>query len=333
METKEIQKILTAFGMTFQKVTAFYDTSHSEKDRRLNYILDNRYVLKIHSVCSMWEERLQEINRLIERYRSIGVYCPRMIPTVSGSISFQYELDGQPCSCFLEEFAVYPTCERDDQVDRKEVIAHLGLLAERYSGVDLSQTYDMWSLFELSPLDAAEGIDEKQANANLLIDCLKQAGLLSLAADVTAFNERLRNEIQRNFRELPRCVYQGDLNCTNYLQKDGHFAGLIDFNLSGTDININEFVNEANWFVSTEEFDKMGVSEILSQMDANQSEYLNVILKNYSLNSLEKEIMPYFKGICDLFQYPSVCLLIKWLKDDARKEKAVKLIEGIMQKI
>lgn len=333
MEIEEIQKILTAFGLTFQKVTAFYDTSHSEKDRRLNYILDNRYVLKIHSVCSMWEERLQEINRLIERYRSIGVYCPRMIPTVSGSISFQYKLDGQPCSCFLEEFSIYPTCERDDQVDRKEVITHLGLLAGRYTGVDLSQTYDMWSLFELSPLDAEEGIDEKQANANLLIDTLKQVDLLSLAAEVTAFNECLRKKIQKNFCELPRCVYQGDLNCTNYLQKDGHFVGLIDFNLSGTDVNINEFVNETNWFASTEEFDKMGVPEILSHMDTKQCEHLSVILENYSLNPLEEEMMPYFKGICNLFQYPNVCQLIEWLQDDARKEKAVKLIEGILQKV
>ena len=333
MQAEEIREILTAFGLTFQEVTAFYDTSHSENDRRLNYILDNRYVLKIQSVCAMWEDRLQEINRLIERYRSIGVYCPRMIPTVSGLFSLEYEWEGQRYTCFLEEFAAYPACERDDQVDRKEVIAHLGLLAERYSGVDLSKTYDMWSLFELSPLDALEGIDEKQANTNFLIDCLTKVGLPSLAADVIEFNEHLRREIQQNFEELPRCVYQGDLNCTNYLHKDGHFVGLIDFNLSGTDVNINEFINETNWFASTEEFDKMDVPEILSHMDAKQLEHLDIILKNYSLNPLEEKMLPYFNGICDLFQYPNVCLLVKWLQDDSRKQKAAKLIEGIMQKI
>ncbi len=105
MQTEEIQKILTAFGLTFQKVTAFYDTSHSENDKRLNYILDDCYVLKLHSAGSIWEERLQEINRLIERYRSIGVYCPRMIPTVSGALSCQYELNGQQCSCFFANVA------------------------------------------------------------------------------------------------------------------------------------------------------------------------------------------------------------------------------------
>ncbi len=48
-------------------------------------------------------------------------------------------------------------------------------------------------------------------------------------------NHRLWKEIQKEFEKFPRCVCQGDLNPTNYLQKDGHFAGLIDFNLSDTE--------------------------------------------------------------------------------------------------
>lgn len=333
MEKEELQKILTAFGLTFQQVTAFYDTSHSENDRRLNYILDDRYVLKLHSACSMWEDRLQEISRLIDRYRSVGVYCPNMLPTVFGTLSCPYEMDGQTLTCFLEEFSIYPICENNDQLDRKEVIAHLGLLASRYTGVDLSETYDMWSLFDLSPLDQAYGIDEKQANADLLTGSLKEVGLAPLAADVAAFNHRMRQEIQKALRDLPRCVYQGDLNYTNYLRNDGHFAGLIDFNLSGTDVNINEFVNETNWFATTEEFDKMSIPEILSAIDAEQSEALGVILSNYSLNPLEEKMLPFFKGISDLFQYPNVCQLIEWLKDDTRREKAAKLIEEILKRV
>ncbi len=333
MEKEELQKIIASFGQTFQEISAFYDTSHSENDRRLNYILDNRFVLKIHSACSMWEDRLQEISRLIDRYRSIGVYCPRILPTISGSLSCPYEQDGQILTCFLEEFSIYPTCQSSDQLDRKEVVAHLGLLASRYTGADLSETYDMWSLFDLCPLDQEFGMDEKQENVTLLTDALKEAGLSSLAEDVTGFDRRLRQEIQKDFRDLPRCVYQGDLNYSNYLQKDGHFAGLIDFNLSGTDVNINEFVNETNWFPSTEEFDKMDIPEILSAIDTKQSEVLGCILANYSLNPLEQKMLPYFKGISDLFQYPNVCQMIEWLKDDTRREKATQLIAGMIKKV
>ena len=333
MEKEQLQQILTAFGLTFQEITSFYDTSHGEEDRRLNYILDNAYVLKIHSLRSIWEERLQEINRLIERYRSIGVYCPKLIPTLSGSLSCPYELDGVMHTCFVEDYAMYPVCSDEMQLDRKEVVSHLGILAGKYSGVDLSEIYNMWSMIELSPLDMEYGEDEKQCTANMLIEALENANLPELANNVTAFNDRLRNEIQKDFRKLPRCVYQGDLNSTNFLHKDGHFAGLIDFNLSGTDVNINEFVNETNWFPTTEEFDTLTVPEILDSIDRKQAEVLEVILANYTLNELEQHLLPYYKGICDLFQYPNVCLMMKWLQDDTRKEKAVCLIQGLLQKV
>ncbi len=331
MEQEALQNILSQFGLTFQRITAFYDTSHGEDDRRLNYILDDAYVLKIHSPRSLWEERLQEISRLIERYRSIGVYCPKLIPTLKGPLSCRHELDGVMHTCFVEECAIYPVCQDTVQLDPKEFLPHLGILAAKYTGVDLSEICDMWSLIDLSPLDMPYGKDEKQTNADTLVEALKKVGLRDLAENVTAFNTRLRERIQKDFRHLPRCVYQGDLNPGNFLYKDGHFAGLIDFNLSGTDVNINEFVNETNWFPCTQEFDAMSVPEILDCIDRRQAEVLEVILANYTLNELEKQLMPCYKGICDLFQYPNVCLMTEWLQDDSRREKAAQLIQGLLE--
>ena len=62
-----ITEILKKFGLTLNDVTKEVDTSHGDDDGRLNYILDDKYVLKVHSVRSMWELRLQEIQRLIDR--------------------------------------------------------------------------------------------------------------------------------------------------------------------------------------------------------------------------------------------------------------------------
>ena len=76
-EITEIQEIMSHFGLYVQSVTAFHDTSRGDDDRRLNYGLDNKYVLKINSSSVMSEQRLREIHRLIKRYHSIGVYCPR----------------------------------------------------------------------------------------------------------------------------------------------------------------------------------------------------------------------------------------------------------------
>ncbi|MGN0999261.1 MAG: phosphotransferase enzyme family protein [Faecousia sp.] len=330
LEKKDLVEILQPFGLTFSEITTLYDTSRGEKDQRLNYVLDEKYVLKIHSPGSVWEERLREISRLIQRYRSIGVYCPTLIPTLDGSMSRSWELDGKPYTCFVEEYAQYPVCGDAVVLDRKEVVAHLGVLAARYSGVDLSEIRSMWSLIDLAPLDV--DIDEKQENTNALVKALQDAGFAELAQKLDEFNDELRAVIRRDYRDLPRCVFQGDLNDGNFLHRDGHFAGLIDFNLSGTDVNINVFVNETNWFPNTGELDAMTVPELLSRIDSGQESLLSVIFESYAMNDLEKRLLPYYKRIADLFQYPDVCAMVSWLKDDARRDKCAELIRALIEK-
>lgn len=330
LEITEIQEIISRFGLSVQSITDFYDTSHSDDDKRLNYILDQKYVLKLSSICSMWEARLQEIYRLIERYHSIGVYCPSLIPTLDGSLSYTWHKNGKEYTCFVEEYAIYPVIGWGMEHDRKEVIEHLGVLASKYTGTDLSEIKSMWSIIDLAPLDV--GIDEKQENTNTLTDALRKNGYEYLAAEVEAFNTMLRDKIITVFDKLPRCVYQGDLNSTNELHKDGHFVGLIDFNMAGTDVNINVFINETNWFPEEEEFDSLTITEILGIQELKEAESLAVILRNYTLNDVEKYAFPYYKRIVNMFQYPNVCLMVEWLNSDARREKCSQLIKALLEK-
>lgn len=327
-----LSNILDRFGLTFSEVTNFYDTSHGENDQRFNYILDENYVLKIHSPNSLWEERLQEISRLIERYRAIGVYCPRMIPTLGGPLSCPWEIEGRTYTCFVEEYAIYPVCRGEIKPPREEVIRHLGVLAAAYTDVDLSPNYSMWSIIDLCPLDAELGFDEKQDNANDLIKTLREVGLPGLARQVSDFNDHLREVIVRDYKALPRCVYQGDLNPWNELHSDGHFAGLIDFNLSGTDVNINIFLNETDSYLDQDCFDVLSVSEIIDKNDAEQEALLSIIYENYALNELEKRLLPYYKWIVDLFQHPNSSAMCNWLKDDTRRDKCTELITALINK-
>lgn len=330
LDNSEIQSILDHFGLAFQSVMKLYDTSHSEDDKRLNYILDDRYVLKVNSVGAMWEQRLQEISRLIDRYRSIGVYCPALIPTMAGPLSNTWEKEGKEYTCYVEEYAIYPLFEWGQEHDRREVVEHLGILAAKYTGVDLSETKSMWSIIDLAPLDV--DIDEKQENTNALVDALQEAGYPDLAQQVDDLNNMARSRITTVFADLPRCVFQGDLNTSNELHQDGHFVGLIDFNLSGTDVNINVFLNETNGFPEEAEFDKLSVPDIVAHMDAEQADTLSVILRHYAMNDAEKYAFPYYKRIIDLFQYPNVCEMVKWLKEDVRKDKCVELIQALVDK-
>ena len=330
LELDGIREILSHFGLPVQSITGFFDTSHDENDKRLNFILDDKYVLKVNSTTSMWEMRLQEIRRLIHRYRVIGVYCPDFIPALNGSLSYTLTKDNREYACFVEEYAIYPVLGWGTEHDRKEVVEHLGVLAAKYTGMDLSETKSMWSIIDLAPLDV--DVDEKQENANMLIEALSKNGYDDLAVQVRNFNRMLREKIMAVFHDLPRCVYQGDLNSTNELHKDGHFVGLIDFNMAGTDVNINVFLNETNWFPEDAEFDALSVQEIISKQDSEQNEELSVILKHYALNDDEKYAWPYYRRIADLFQYPNVCLMAEWLKSDARRKKCAELIQALIGK-
>lgn len=210
------------------------------------------------------------------------------------------------------------------------MIEHLGILASKYTDVDLSETRSMWSIIDLAPLDV--DIDEKRENTNALTDALRKSGYDELASRVDSFNTMLREKIMAVFGRLPRCVYQGDLNSTNELHKDGHFVGLIDFNMAGTDVNINVFLNETNWFPEEAEFDTLSVPEILSKQDSEQNDALSVILRHYTLNDDEKYALPYYKRIVDMFQYPDVCLMTEWLDNDTRRGKCAELITALMDK-
>lgn len=327
---QELQGIMEEFGLGVKSLSRFADTSHGEEDLRFHYILDEAYVLKVCSAHVITENRLQEIARLIDRYRSIGVYCPRLLPTRSGSLSRTLEKEGKQFTCYVEEYAQYPLLPEDAPYDRREVVEHLGLLAARYTGVDLSPTKSMWSIIDLAPLDV--GIDEKQENANTLIVALKEQGYVELGEQVEALNTQLRERILSVFEELPRCVYQGDLNASNLLYDNDRFAGLIDFNMAGTDVNINVFANETNWFPEEEELDNLSVEEILFKQDGEQAATMAPILRHYTINQQEQYALPCYQRIVNLFQYPNVCAMVYWLKQANRRKQCATLIQALTEK-
>lgn len=122
------------------------------------------------------------------------------------------------------------------------------------------------------------------------------------------------------------------MNSTNELHKDRHFVGLIDFNMAGTDVNINVFLNETNWFPEEEDFEALSLSELLSKLETKQAEALSVILRHYTLNEDEAYALPYYRGIVNLFQYPNVCLMIKWLNSDCHRDKCIQFMEALIEK-
>ena len=43
-EITEIQEIMSHFGLSVQEINDFIDTSHGDEDKRINYIIEKRFV-------------------------------------------------------------------------------------------------------------------------------------------------------------------------------------------------------------------------------------------------------------------------------------------------
>ena len=126
---------------------------------------------------------------------------------------------------------------------------------------------------------------------------------------------------------LPRCVYQGDLNRSNILiDKNKHFTGIIDFNMYGTEVNVNCFLNESMYYLDEQDFETMTATELFERMNEVQKKLLIPIFKYYILNEVEKKVYRDYKKIIDLCFYPNVMLWIYLIENHKYEDKVIQLI-------
>lgn len=329
MERSQIEELMRQYGIKTCHDIREIDSSKSG-DYRLNIIVDRTYVLRINNP-SITEERLEGISRLVARYRSIGVLAPGLFRNREGK--FITPFDNKVC--YVSQYLDYDTADkiyprRLDEKVAEDLLTSIGRLSSKYSGVDLMPVNSMWSIIDLAPLD--EGIDEKQENVNDLVTSLYESGDAEMAKLVKNFNDTLRTRIREHYKELPRCVIQGDLNSSNILVQDGKFIGIIDFNMAGTEVNINHFCSETNineiW---NDLYDRQdfNVGDFFHRWRVAQDNALKIILQTYKLNTLENRLIHDYRRIGLISQYPNVCFYKHLL--GTNKTKAKELLELILR--
>lgn len=329
----EIKDICQEFNIECHDIGEVIDSTRNENDKRYNYQINNKYFLKISNFEGLHEKFFVDISRLISNYRSIDVYCPRLIKTTEGTFSFKIEKEGITYTCYIEEKAIYLTQNEEIDIDyvfKKEVLEHVGLLARNYSNCNLSDKKSMWSIIELCVYD--KDIDEKQENFNELIECLKSFGYQDLVRTLIEVNEKARLKIKNIMNQLPKCVYQGDLNNSNLLiDEQGHFCGIIDFNMFGTEVNINCFLNESMYYIQKEDFDALSGREVFDKMKKVQQNLLSSILRNYSLNADEMNVVENYNKVIYMSFYPNVVLMINLFQKNRHKDKLIEFLSVICE--
>ena len=329
LNNKLINSVCNKYGIDVSTFDKFIDSSHGEKDSRYIYIINQSYAIKIYSTSMITEEFLININSLVDRYRSIGLWCPKLIKNDNDKFLTLVSYENRTYRCYVEEYAPYQFSDDKDIYSlKRKMIGHLGRLATLYSDVGLVDHYSMWSVIDLNLMD--EEVDEKQENLNNLVKVLHDNGYIKLTKLLDDKNDKVREIIKKDYKKLPRCVYQGDLNPTNLLIDEyNNFVGLIDFNMFGTEVNINCFINESMHYMLEEDFN-LSVDEILAKANSIQKELLDIIFEEYTINDLERDLFQYYKFITNISFYPNVQLWIYLIKNHLNEEKVIELIEQLI---
>ncbi len=317
---------LRRFGYEAQGEIRLIDSSHGADDIRLNYVVDRRWVLRYCNAPEMTERRMAELNRLIGRYRDFGLRCPAFLPDSEGRFFHAWE----GLQCYLAEYvdlrllSELPEQEREE--GWQEVLDSVALFAERYKNVDLSEIMGMYSLFDLSPFDKPLGIDEKQQNLNSLLAALRESGETALAAKLETRNAEVRGKLLAVYRGLPRCVFQGDENASNVLiDEKNHLAGLIDFNLAGTEVVVNQFANLGGGF-DEEVKEPEGAALRLAHALDSYSRYQGRMLRLYRATEQERLALGRYTWIALAAGWPQVCFFLDGLKSEALRPEILELL-------
>ena len=176
-------------------------------------------------------------------------------------------------------------------------------------------------------------IDEKQDNFNHLTADLQKAGEYALAERLVQENESIRCELKSFYKELPRCVFQGDENFSNLcVDENRRISGLFDFNMSGTEVIANYLANAAlNFFYTDEIMQSRSADEIYRMLTKAYAENTELIRKYYNFTPQEFRAYRLYSKIAMYSAYWNTSAFSEYLAQEQCAEKVVRLLWKIAE--
>lgn len=227
---------------------------NEEDDRRWVIFVDfpeEKFVIKIAANDFTSAERINGWVKIIDAYRKLGYYSPAIMKSKNGSYAETVMFRSKSCVVYEEEYAKYhlrSTLDQSVYTDKTgKFVYHYDVLA--FLGKTAQMHYDFFPYksgwVRLEPFGSGESTDE-------ITDCVETFDTLVREKapkhiprweKILALFEENKKQLAEIYPSLPTSVFQGDHFDDNLLlDDDGHFKGVIDYNLAGTDTVINVFL-------------------------------------------------------------------------------------------
>lgn len=346
----EYSEVIKLYGTNYNEHFSVKNTSHGNLDERLNLFVefDNSYKLAI-KVCSnpfTSKERIIGWKSLMEEYLQLGIYCPQIIKNVNGNISKTILGDGKEFIIYAEEFKKYKCADEFDQdmirdsngqyIYTEKALESIGAVAsQRYSPVPWWSQFCLYDTF--SPEDKH---DESYTCADIAFNYIKKffQQLIPMMEDIWRIYQQKRYSFEKEYRRLPKSVFQGDLNPTNICLNDNlEFAGVIDFNTSGTETSLNYIFRECMNFADNEyclcnKEDNQSLwfydKKIQDKRDELILNNISVVKRHYNFSEAERMALNTYYNIVVPFWWDTVYALKNTVTENSM-EKAEQVLNWI----
>lgn len=256
---------------------------------------DGKYVIKIASNNFTTAERVNAWADLIEEYGKMGYYSPCLLLSKNENYAECATFKGKKCIVWEEEFAKYNfICDLDksaytDKNNRytyhDELLAFFGKVGEKhFKGFPGKSGW-----VRLEPFGRGDSVDE-------ITECVQTFDALVKSdapyyvkrwQEILRLWEQNHKILQEVYPLLPTSVFQGDWSESNLLLDDnGHFKGIIDYNLAGEDTVLNIFMSMIFFGLSYQRKKSSNPDDLLILNETTQNSVIEIMLE--TLRSFKK---------------------------------------------
>ncbi len=304
---KTEQEIIGLYAPSNYTVISKPDVLNVDDDFREVYIIecDGRKIVVKHTSNTFTDDnRMLAIIKLTEIYRERGIYNPKIIPDTNGKLYSKYIVNNREYFIYAEEFAKYEIAEnvgKDKFIDSDrvplyfdEMYRSLGKVAAAH--IDITDCPSACCL--LTPFCPPDTVDEQTECAEKFFNYIYEniPDFKNETDEIKSLFYDVKSRIAEVYDTLPTSCFQSDLGRPNVLlDENGNFAGLIDFNLCGEDVNINHLTRAANFYSIYEEGDYLTLDEYEEHDQKELSLFIRkmrCISEAYSFTEAEREIFP-----------------------------------------
>jgi len=313
------------------------DTSRASDDVRYTVIVKysngEKLAIKLTNNSFTTKERIEGWNNLIKVYRGAGIYCPRIVKTITGEVSKRVEVEEKEFIMYCEEYKKYSSLEEVSETANIEQIYNalyesIGIIASK--SIDVVPWHTAYCIYD--KFCAEDTYDENYDNALNFYKLAKKKLIQyeEKVEEIWCLYVSIREKFEVIYHKLPVAVFQGDTNESNILINDKYdFFGLIDFNLSGTEKVLNYFLCEAICSPN----DKKDLSLLMSEEYLNQCDTatiykISLMCKHYKFSKIEMESFTTLYNLVVPFRWPTFCLF-KWAINNDMSECYENILDWI----